>query len=54
MGLAATITAMDAANAVAVEWGLGASTPGVLDNVRVFFFYIFNAGRRTAVYGLFS
>lgn len=34
MGLAATIGAMDAANAVAVEWGLGASTPGVLDEVR--------------------
>ncbi|CAB1104456.1 unnamed protein product [Ectocarpus sp. CCAP 1310/34] len=31
VGLAATIGAMDAANAVAVEWGLGASTPGVLD-----------------------
>ncbi|CAN0022966.1 unnamed protein product [Ectocarpus sp. 13 AM-2016] len=30
VGLAATIGAMDAANAVAVEWGLGASTPGVL------------------------
>ncbi|CAM9589136.1 unnamed protein product, partial [Scytosiphon promiscuus] len=34
VGLAATITAMDAANAVAVEWGLGASTPGVLDNAQ--------------------
>lgn len=34
VGLAATIGAMDAANAVAVEWGLGASTPGVLDEVR--------------------
>lgn len=33
VGLAATIGAMDAANAVAVEWGLGASTPGVLDEV---------------------
>eukprot|EP00752_Nemacystus_decipiens_P006836 g6138.t1 len=34
VGLAATIGAMDAANAVAVEWGLGASTPGVLDEVQ--------------------
>lgn len=33
VGLAATIGAMDAANAVAVEWGLGVSTPGVLDEV---------------------
>lgn len=33
VGLAATIGAMDAANAVAVEWGLGASTPGVLEEV---------------------
>lgn len=34
VGLTATINAMDAANAVAVEWGLGANTPGILDEVR--------------------
>eukprot|EP00903_Cladosiphon_okamuranus_P011927 g11203.t1 len=34
VGLAATIGAMDAANAVAVEWGLGTRTPGVLDGVQ--------------------
>eukprot|EP00904_Undaria_pinnatifida_P004192 jgi/Undpi1/13774/HiC_scaffold_9.g03425.m1 len=33
VGLTATINAMDAANAVAVEWGLGANTPGILDEV---------------------
>lgn len=34
VGIAATIGVMDAANAVAVEWGLGVPTPGVLDEVQ--------------------
>lgn len=31
VGMAATVGFMDAANAVAVEWGIGTKTPGVLD-----------------------